>query len=247
MKRMKAGDFPPEVLQLFDGVVHGRISRRDFLDRAARYAVGGFTAAAMLEALTPNFAWAEQVKPGDARIAAGYTDYLAPKGSGSMRGYLAQPAQKGRKRAAIVVIHENRGLNPYIEDVARRLAVEGYVAFAPDAPHVRSAAIRATRNAPARCSRSSTRKNGRRFRGRSGLCCELRPDFNGKLGAIGFCFGGGIVNRSRCAIPDLAAGVPFYGEQPGAVEAAKIHSPLLLHYAASTDRITADGRPSRRR
>jgi len=132
MERRKASDFPPEVMELFDGYVHGRLSRRDFLDRSAAYAVGGFTAAAMLEALTPNFAWAQQVPKDDARIKAGYADFDSPQGSGKMRGYLAQPAKAG-KAACIVVIHENRGLSPYIEDVARRLAIEGYVALAPDA------------------------------------------------------------------------------------------------------------------
>src|SRR5437868_3924797 len=133
MERKKASDFPPEVLKLFDGYVHGGLSRRDFLDRAAKYAIGGFTATAMLEALTPNFAWAEQVKPADPRIAVEYVSYLSPSGSGQMRGYLARPANAKGKLPAVVVIHENRGLNPYIEDVARRLATEGYLAFAPDA------------------------------------------------------------------------------------------------------------------
>src|SRR5437763_188871 len=133
MERKKASDFPPEVLKLFDGFVHGRMTRRDFLDGAARYAVGGFTAAAMLEALTPNFAWAQQVKTDDARIAVERVSYPSPKGSGTMRAYVARPANAKGKLAAVIVVHENRGLNPYIEDVARRLATEGYVAVAPDA------------------------------------------------------------------------------------------------------------------
>src|SRR5258706_6111063 len=133
MERKKASDFPPEVLKLFDGYVHGGISRREFLESAGRYAAGGFSAAAMLQALSPNFAWAQQVKPDDKRIAAEYVAYLAPQGSGKMRGYLARPAGGRRKLSAVVVIHENRGLNPYIEDVARRLATVGYLAFAPDA------------------------------------------------------------------------------------------------------------------
>ena len=133
MERKKASDFPPEVLKLFDGYVHGGISRREFLERAGRYAVGGFSAAAMLQALSPNFAWAQQVKPDDKRIGAEYVAYLSPKGSDRMRGYLARPASARGKLSAVVVIHENRGLNPYIEDVARRLATVGYLAFAPDA------------------------------------------------------------------------------------------------------------------
>jgi carboxymethylenebutenolidase len=130
--RKKATDFPREVLDLFDGYVHGSVSRREFLDRAARYAVGGVTAVGLLEALSPNFAWAQQVKADDPRIRAQRVDYPSPKGSGTMKGYLAQPVAGG-KHPGVVVIHENRGLNPYIEDVARRLAAEGYVALAPDA------------------------------------------------------------------------------------------------------------------
>ena len=133
MERMKATDFPPEVLEIFDGYVHGRISRRRFLDDAGKYAVGGFTAAAMLEALRPNYAFAQQVKKDDDRIKTEYVTYPSPQGSGTMKGYLAMPAKPAGKLPAVVVIHENRGLNPYIEDVARRLAVEGYLAFAPDA------------------------------------------------------------------------------------------------------------------
>src|SRR3972149_3997029 len=133
MERKKASDFPQDVLNLFDGYVHGTLSRRDFLDRAAKYSVGGFTAAAMLESLRPNYALAQQVAKDDARIRTGYADYPSPQGSGTMRGYLARPANAAGRLPGVVVIHENRGLNPYIEDVARRLAVANFVAFAPDA------------------------------------------------------------------------------------------------------------------
>src|SRR3970040_1898127 len=133
MERKKAGDFPPEVMKLFDGYVHGALSRRDFLERAGKYALGGLSAAAMLESLQPNFAWAQQVRADDKRIKAGYADYASPGGSGAMRGYLAQPANARGKLPAVLVIHENRGLNPYIEDVARRLALANFVALAPDA------------------------------------------------------------------------------------------------------------------
>ena len=238
MDRMKASDFPPEVLQLFDGLVHGRITRRDFLDRAARYAAGTFTAAAMLEALTPNYAWAQQVRPDDARIKVGYTEYLAPKGSGTMRGYLAEPVAGKGKRAAVVVIHENRGLNPYLEDVARRLAIEGYTAFAPDAL------------APVGGYPGSDEKGLEMFakldpkQRTENLCAavdyvKLRPDSNGKFGAVGFCFGGGMVNIFATRYPDLNAAVPYYGAQPPAEQAAKIKSPMLLHYAGNDSRIDA--------
>lgn len=242
MERRKAGDFPPEVLQLFDGFVHGCLSRRDFLDRAARYAVGGFTAAAMLEALTPDFAWAEQVKADDPRISTGYTDYLAPQGSGNMRGYLAQPAQGGKKRAAIVVIHENRGLNPYIEDVARRLALEGWTAFAPDALTPLGGYPGDEDRAREMFAKLDPQKRTEDLAAAVDYV-RLRPDFSGKAGVIGFCFGGGMVNLIATRDPHLAAGVAYYGVQPKADEAAKIRAPLMLHYASEDHRIT-DGWPA---
>jgi carboxymethylenebutenolidase len=238
MERKKASDFPPEVLKLFDGYVHGGISRRDFLERAAKYAAGGFSAVAMLEALSPNFAWAQQVKPGDSRIKTSYAAYLSPKGSGDMRGYLAVPAASKAKRAAVVVIHENRGLNPYIEDVARRLAVEGYTAFAPDA-------LTPVGGYPGNedQARDMFAKLDAGKRTEDLLAAvdyvKLRPDFSGKFGAIGFCFGGGMVNIIATRYPDLAAAVPYYGAQPPAPEAAKIKSPMLLHYASEDERIDA--------
>ena len=237
MERKKAGDFPPEVLELFDGYVHGSLSRRDFLDRAARYAAGGVTAAAMLQSLSPNFAWAQQVPKDDRRIKAGSVAYDSPRGSGKMRGYLAEPAAAG-KRAAIVVVHENRGLNPYIEDVARRLAVAGYVALAPDA-------LAAMGGYP------GDEDKGREMFGKLDPAkmfedfaaaveyLKLRPDATGKLGAIGFCMGGGIVNRLAVRFPELSAGVPFYGPQPSATDAAKVKAPLQMHYAEKDDRINA--------
>jgi carboxymethylenebutenolidase len=237
MERKKASDFPPEVLKLFDGYVHGGISRRDFLERAARYAVGGFSALAMLEALSPNFAWAQQVKPDDKRVEAGYASYPSPRGSGNMRGYLALPAQARGKLAAVVVIHENRGLSPYIEDVARRLATEGYAAFAPDAltplggyPGDEDRA----RDLFAQLDRVKLTED---------LVAAVdfvkqRPGFNGKVGAVGFCFGGTIVNTIATRVPDLAAAVPYYGTQPPAAEAAKVRSPMLLHYASADERVT---------
>jgi len=237
MERRKASDFPPEVLKLFDGFVHGSLSRREFLDRSAKYAVGGFTAAAMLEALTPNFAWAEQVKANDPRIKAGYATYDSPKGNGTMRGYLAEPAKAG-KHAAVVVIHENRGLNPYIEDVARRLATEGYVAFAPDA-------LTPMGGYPGdedRAREMFPKLDGAKMREDLLAAVEyvkLRPDANGKVGAVGFCFGGGIANLIATRYPDLGGAVPYYGMQPPAEEAAKIRCPMLIHYASEDARINA--------
>jgi carboxymethylenebutenolidase len=238
MERRKASDFPPEVLKLFDGYVHGGISRREFLDRAAKYAVGGFGAVAMLEALSPNFAWAQQVKPDDKRIAVEYVAYLSPTGSGKMRGYLARPASAAGKRPAVVVIHENRGLNPYIEDVARRLAAEGYIAFAPDALTPLGGYPGDEEQARAMFAKLDAAKRTEDLVAAVDYV-KLRSDFSGKVGAVGFCFGGGIVNTIAARVPDLAAGVPYYGAQPPAAEAAKIKSPLLIHYASADERLNA--------
>ena len=238
MERKKATDFPQEVLNLFDGYVHGRLSRRDFLDRAGKYAVGGFTAAAMLESLRPNFAWAEQVKKDDPRIKAEFVDYPSPQGSGTMRGYLVKPANASGKLPAVVVIHENRGRNPYIEDVTRRVALLNYVAFAPDAltplggyPGDEEKAVKAfgTLDPAKRMEDLVT----------GALYVQHRPESNGKLAAVGFCFGGGISNALAVRLPDLAGAVPFYGAQPAAADVAKIKAPLLIHYAGLDERINA--------
>ena len=239
MERKKASDFPPEVLKLFDGFVHGRITRRDFLESAARHAVGGFTAAAMLEALTPNFAWAQQVKPDDPRISTGYASYDSPKGSGRMRGYLALPKNGVRPGfPAVIVIHENRGLNPYIEDVARRLATEGYIAFAPDALAPVGGYPGDEDKARDMFARLDGAKRTEDLMAAVDFV-KLRPDFSGRFGAVGFCFGGGIVNMMATRFPDLAAAVPYYGAQPSAGEAAKIKARMLIHYASEDERINA--------
>jgi len=238
MERMKATDFPPEVLQIFDGYVHGEIGRREFLDRAAKFAVGGMSAAAMLESLRPNYALAQQVPRDDARIHAEYVTYSSPKGSGTMRGYFVRPASPAGKLPGVVVVHENRGLNPYIEDVARRLATENYVAFAPDAltplggypgDEEKAAKLFATLD--------STKRTEDLLAAVPFL--KSRPECNGNVGAVGFCFGGGIVNTMAVRIPDLAAAVPFYGVQPSAADTAKIKAPLLIHYAGLDERIDA--------
>jgi carboxymethylenebutenolidase len=238
MERKKASDFPPEVLKLFDGFVHGTVNRREFLDSAGKYAVGGFTAAAMLESLKPNFALAQQVAISDARIKAGYETYPSPQGSGKMRGYLARPAGAKGKLPGIVVIHENRGLNPYIEDVTRRLAVVNFVAFAPDAltpvggypgDEDKARELFAKQDAPKRAEDL--------IAGAGYL--KAHPDCNGKIGAVGFCFGGGIANLMAVRLPDLAGAVPYYGSQPAAADVAKIKAPLLIHYASNDERINA--------
>ena len=237
MERRKASDFPPEVLTLFTGFAHGEITRREFLDKAAKFAVGGFTAAAMLESLQPNFALAQQVARDDARIKTEYLTYPSPLGSGTMRGYLARPVGAG-KWPGIVVIHENRGLNPHIEDVTRRLALEGFVAFAPDAltpvggypgDEEKAAQLFRELNAEKRAEDLIAAADFLR----------ARPECTDKIGAVGFCFGGAILNMMAVRIPYLAAAVPFYGVQPSAADAARIKAPLLLHYAEKDDRVNA--------
>jgi carboxymethylenebutenolidase len=218
--------------------VHGFLSRRDFLDSAAKYAVGGFTAAAMLESLRPNYAWAQQIAKNDPRITTEYVTYPSPQGSGTVRGYLARPASATGKLPGVIVIHENRGLNPYIEDVARRLAVEGFLALAPDAltplggypgDEEKAAQLFGQLDGPKRLEDLLA----------AAAYVKSRPDFNGKLGAVGFCFGGGVVNVMAVRLPDLAAAVPFYGAQPSAADTAKIKAPLLIHYASTDERINA--------
>jgi carboxymethylenebutenolidase len=242
MERRKASDYPQEVLDLFDGYVHGTINRREFIDRAARYAVGGLSAAAMLESLKPNFAWAQQVAKDDARIRAEFLTYPSPQGSGTMRGYCARPAKAAGKLAGVLVIHENRGLNPYIEDVTRRLAVEGYVAFAPDALTPVGGYPGDEDKAREIFAKLDARKRSEDLFAAAGFL-KSHPDCSGTIGAVGFCFGGGIVGQLAVRIPDLAAAVPFYGTQPSAEDTVKIKAPLLIHYADHDDRINAGWKP----
>lgn len=238
MERKKASDFPPEVLKLFDSYVHGWMSRRDFLDKAAKYAVGGFTATAMLESLSPNYAWAQQVPKDDKRIVAEYLGYPSPRGSGTMRGYFAKPANMSGKLPGVVVIHENRGLNPYIEDVARRLATENFVAFAPDALTPVGGYPGDEQKAAAMYSKLDQEKRREDMYAAADFL-KARPETTGKFGAVGFCAGGGMVNLFAVRFPDLAAAVPFYGDQPNAADVPKIKAPMLIHYASTDDRINS--------
>lgn len=238
MERKKASDFPPEVLKLFDGYIHGMVSRRDFLNRAAKFAAGGFTAAAMLESLIPNYALAQQVAKDDARIKTEYLDYPSPQGSGTMRGYFTRPAGTSGKFPGVVVIHENRGLNPYIEDVARRLAAANFAAFAPDALAPVGGYPGTEEKAAALFAKLDAGKRTEDLLAAAGHL-KARPECTGRIGVIGFCFGGGIANTMAVRIADLAAAVPFYGSQPSAADTARIKAPLLIHYAANDDRINA--------
>lgn len=237
MDRMKASDFPQELLNLFDRYVHGDIDRRAFLDGAKKFAVGGLTAAAILESLRPNYAWAQQVPKDDSRIKTEYATVPSPKGNENIRGYLARPAKASGKLPGVLVVHENRGLNPYIEDVARRLATANFIAFAPDG-------LTSVGGYP-----GDDEKGGKAFAGvdkgkmaedfeAAARWLKSRPDCSGKIGVVGFCFGGGVANNLAVRMgADLAAAVPFYGGQPKAEDAAKIKAPLLLHYAGLDTRI----------
>ena len=236
MERMKARDFHPEVLKLFDGYVHGTMSRRDFLSGARKYAVGGFTAAAMLDALRPNFAWAQQVPKDDSRIKTEYLDYTSPQGSGRMRGYFAKPAKMSGKLPGVVVMHENRGLSPYVEDVARRLAVLNFVAFAPDALAPVGGYPGNEEQALALYAKLDPRKRTEDLMAAYGFL-RARPEVTDKIGAVGFCAGGTMCNLFAVRFPDLAASVPFYGGQPAAADVAQIRAPLLLHYASEDERL----------
>jgi len=242
MERNQASDYPQELLDLFHEYQHGDMDRRTFLDRLGKFATGGLTAMAIFESLKPNYAWAQQVLADDKRIKVGYETVQSPAGNGSIKGYLARPAKSG-KMPVVLVIHENRGLNPYIEDVARRLALENFIAFAPDG-------LTSVGGYP-----GNDEKGAAAFRTVDGKkmtedfvaaarWLKARPDSTGKLGAVGFCFGGGIVNQLAVMLgKDLNAGVAFYGRQAGVEDVPKISAPLLLQYAGNDQRIN-DGIPA---
>ena len=238
MERKNASDFDPDVLILFDAYVHGAIDRRGFLHKASKYAAGGMTAAMMLDALNPRFAEAQQVAKDDGRIKAEYVPFPSPQGNSTTKGYLVRPANAKGKLPGVLVVHENRGLNPHIEDIARRLALDNFIAFAPDAlaplggyPGDEDQA----RQLFPKLDQAKTRED---FVAAYGFLKGL-PDCTGKVGVVGFCYGGGIANFLATRLPDLGAAVPFYGNQASAEDAAKIKSPLLIHYAASDERINA--------
>jgi len=236
--RWTANDFHPEILKLFDLHVHGFISRRGFIDSAAKFVAGATAAAGVLEALSPRFAEAEQIAKDDARIKTRYLDYSSPDGYGTVRGYLAEPAPADRKRPVVLVVHENRGLNPHIEDIARRLAVDQFIAFAPDALSPLGGYPGDEDTARELFPKLDQAKTHNDFLAAVKFAKEL-PDGSGKVAVVGFCYGGGIANFLATHVPDLAGAVPFYGTQPTAEETAKIKAPLLIHYAGADDRINA--------
>jgi carboxymethylenebutenolidase len=237
MERRKATDFPQELLDLFDRYVHGEIGRREFLDGAKKFAVGGLTATAIWESLRPNYAWAQQVAKDDSRIKTEYATVPSPQGNGSIRGYLVRPANAPGKLPGVLVVHENRGLNPYIEDVARRLATSNFMAFAPDGLTSVGGYPGDDEQGAKLFGQVDRPKMTEDFLAAARWLKE-RADCTGKIGVVGFCFGGGIANTLAVRMgADLAAAVPFYGAQPSAADAAKIKAPLLLHYASLDTRI----------
>ncbi|MBF6650833.1 dienelactone hydrolase family protein [Methylobacter sp. BlB1] len=238
MTRKTANDFNPEVLKLFDHYVHGDLSRRGFLASAAKYAVLGLTAEGLLEALNPKFAEAQQVAADDARIEASYEHFPSPNGYQAIRGYLVKPAKIKGKLPVVLVVHENRGLNPHIEDIARRVALDNFIAFAPDALFSLGGYPGDEDKARDLFKALDQNKTRADFIAAVDVLKKL-PEGNGKVGVVGFCYGGGIANFLATRVPDLAAAVPFYGGQPAAEEAANIKAPLLLHFAGADERINA--------
>lgn len=238
IRRMTAKDFPQELLDLYDYYAHGKITKREFLSGAAKFAVAGVTASMLLDQLSPDYALAQQVAPDDPEIVTERITYPSPNGHGEVNGYLVRPAGATGKLAAVLVIHENRGLNPYIEDVARRLGKAGFMALAPDG-------LTSVGGYP------GTDDKGRELQrtvDREKLLNDFFAGFEfllnhdgstGKVGAVGFCYGGGVVNAIAVAYPELAAGVPFYGRQADAADVPKIEAPLMLQFAELDERINA--------
>jgi carboxymethylenebutenolidase len=231
-----ANDFHPEVLKLFDQYVHGGIDRRGFLDGAAKFAVGGTTAAALLEALSPKFAQAEQVPAADPRIKAEMVDFASPNGYGKARGYLVRPANATGPLPVILVVHENRGLNPHIQDIARRLALDNFIAFAPDALFPLGGYPGDEEKAVALFGTLDQSKTTEDFVAAAAYAKTI-PGSSGKLGTVGFCYGGGVVNMLAERVPDLGAAVPFYGAAPALDKVSSIKAPLILMFADKDDRI----------
>lgn len=238
MNRMTAADFDPELLELYDFYAHGMISKREFLEKAGKFAVGSVTAVALLNMLSPDYAMAEQVSFNDPDIRAEYITYPSPNGHGEVRGYFVRPANVEGKLPAVLVVHENRGLNPYIEDVARRVAKAGFMALAPDG--LTSVGGYPGNDEEGRALQRTvdgTKLMNDFFAGFEHLL--TRGDSTGKVGAVGFCYGGGVCNALAVAYPEMAASAPFYGRQAAAEDVPKIQAPLLLHYGELDERVNA--------
>ena len=236
MTRKTAKDFHPEVLQLFDKYVHGQLSRRGFLQSAGKFAVGAVTAESLLVALSPNFAQAQQVAGNDPRIRTRYVEYPSPQGYGKLRGYLVQPASVTGKLPAVLVVHENRGLNPHIEDIARRLALDGFIAFAPDALFPLGGYPGNEDKARELFTQLDQAKTREDFIAAFNAL-ERLPNTNGKIGVVGFCYGGGMANFLATHLSDLSASVAFYGTAPALEDVPKIKATVLVHHAGNDKRL----------
>jgi carboxymethylenebutenolidase len=242
MSRLTAKDFPPALLELYDYYAHGKITKREFLSMAAKYTIGGMAGMTLLSYMSPNYALAQQVEFTDPAILAEYIHYDSPNGNGQVRGYLVRPTAAKGKTPAVVVVHENRGLNPYIEDVARRVAKAGFIALAPDG-------LSSLGGYPGNDEQGKTLQQqvdpGKLMNDFFAAVDFMlhHPDSSGKVGITGFCYGGGVANAAAVAFPELAAAVPFYGRQPRAEDVARIQAPLLLHYA-ELDKAITEGWPA---
>lgn len=238
MTRLTAQDFDQELLILFDAYVHGTIDRRGFLDGAKKFAVAGMTAGMLLTALSPKFAQAQQVPADDARIKTERVEFASPNGSGTVKGYLTRPANATGPLPAVLVVHENRGLNPHIEDIARRLALDNYMAFAPDALTALGGYPGDEDKARELFAQLDQTKIREDFVTAVGYL-KARADCNGKIGTVGFCYGGGMAHTLSTRLPDLNAAVSFYGNHPATTDAVKVKAPLLIHFAGVDERINA--------
>ena len=238
MTRKTAQDFDQELLIIFDAYVHGTIDRRGFLDRAQKFATSAMTAGALLAALSPNFALGQQIAADDKRITTGMASYPSTAGTGTVKGYLAKPANMTGKLPGILVVHENRGLNPHIEDIARRLALSGYLAFAPDALTPLGGYPGNEDKARELFAKLDQKKATEDFVA-AFTFLKVQPDCTGKIGVVGFCYGGGMAQTLATRLPELNAAVPFYGNVPATEEAAKVKTPILAHFAAVDERINA--------
>jgi carboxymethylenebutenolidase len=238
MTRKKTSDFDQGLLDLFDRYVHGFIDRRQFLDRASSFAVGGMSATALLEALSPKYDELQQVRSDDAQVSGEYVEYSSPQGAGTMCGYLVRPAGSDGDLPGVVVVHENRGLNVHIEDVARRTALAGFLAFAPDALYPLGG-YPGNDDDGRTLQRQRDRAEMQEDFVAAGAFLKSHEECSGAIGVVGFCYGGGICNMMAVRVPDLAASVPFYGSQAAVEDVPRINAPLLIHYAGLDERINA--------
>jgi carboxymethylenebutenolidase len=242
MERKTTADFDPEVLVLFDAYVHGAIDRRGFLEKARKYAVGGVTAAMLLEQLSPRFAEAQQVAPDDKRLKTDRISYPSPQGNEKTSGYLVRPANAAGKLPAVLVVHENRGLNPHIEDIARRIALENFMAFAPDALAV-VGGYPGTEDEARKLFPTLDRAKTTEDMVAAATYVKGRPDCTGRLGVVGFCWGGSMSHTLATRLPDLNAAVPFYGGAPAPEDASKVKAALLVQFAENDPRVNASWPP----